>query len=427
MPLPLQLFSNNVEPMQLDAALDENESGDNGESTHNNGNDCLGTYLVDNANIDLESYSNSYIGLARINRLLFIADHCVQLRVEALRTALNYVKDSTYNVNIYSQIYRKLADTLAVTGVNPESMIGPIDTNWIETKTKKAALKLEKLDTDLKNYKSNSIKESIRRGHDDLGDHYLDCGDLSNALKCYSRSRDYCTSGKHVLNMCLNVIKVSIYLQNWSHVLTYVAKAEGTPEYSSSSSIATRLHCAAGLSDLASKKYKNAAKHFLAANFDHFTPDYGEMLSANNVAIYGGLCALASFDRNELQKNIISNSAFKLFLELEPQLRDAITKFHDSKYANCLSILDELRDNLLLDIYLAQHVCVLYSHIRNRALIQYFSPYLSADMNKMSLAFNTSVTSLEDELMQLILDGQIQARIDSHNKILYAKDVDQRT
>ena len=37
-----------------------------------------------------------------------------------------------------------------------------LDTTWIETMSKKAALKLEKLDTDLKNYKSNSIKESIR-------------------------------------------------------------------------------------------------------------------------------------------------------------------------------------------------------------------------------------------------------------------------
>lgn len=45
------------------------------------------------------------------------------------------------------------------------------------------------------------------------------------------------------------------------------------------------------------------------------------------------------------------------------------------------------------------------------------SPYLSADMRKMAAAFNTSVPSLEDELMQLILDGQIQARIDSHNKV----------
>ena len=61
--------------------------------------------------------------------------------------------------------------------------LSPTLLEWIETRSKKAALKLEKLDTDLKNYKSNSIKESIRRGHDDLGDHFLDCGDLSNALK----------------------------------------------------------------------------------------------------------------------------------------------------------------------------------------------------------------------------------------------------
>ncbi len=30
-------------------------------------------------------------------------------------------------------------------------------------------------------------QESIRRGYDDLGDHYLDMGDLQNALKAYSR------------------------------------------------------------------------------------------------------------------------------------------------------------------------------------------------------------------------------------------------
>ncbi len=35
----------------------------------------------------------------------------------------------------------------------------------------------------------------------------------------------------------------------------------------------------------------------------------------------------------------------------------------------------------------------------------------------MAAAFNTSVSSLEDELTQLILDGQISARIDSHAKV----------
>jgi COP9 signalosome complex subunit 1 len=42
-----------------------------------------------------------------------------------------------------------------------------------------------------------------------LADHFLDMGDLTNALKCYSRSRDYCSSTKHIISLCLNVIKVN--------------------------------------------------------------------------------------------------------------------------------------------------------------------------------------------------------------------------
>ncbi|XP_033630470.1 COP9 signalosome complex subunit 1-like isoform X2 [Asterias rubens] len=427
MPLPIQMFGpqGQVEAMQVDM---QPEGSDSPEEL---------TYTVDNPTMDVDSYAMWYSGLAKINRLLFVAAHCPTLKIEALRLALSYTQ-TTYNTQMYQIIQRKLTEAVSSTSILPDAVIGvvhnvpPFDTQWVESTNKKAALKLEKLDTDLKNYKSNSIKESIRRGHDDLGDHYLDQGDLSSALKCYSRARDYCTSAKHVVNMCLNVIKVSIHLQNWSHVLSYVNKAEATPEISESHreskdnlTIVTKLKCAAGLAELAMKKYKPAAKYFLQAIFDHC--EFSDLLSANNVAMYGGLCALASFDRQELQKNVISSSSFKLFLELEPQLRDIIFMFYESKYGSCLRLLDECRDNLLLDMYLAPHVNTLYSQIRNRALIQYFSPYVSADMSKMATSFNTTIPELEDELMQLILDGQINARIDSHNKILYARDVDQRS
>ncbi|KAK7111352.1 hypothetical protein V1264_011001 [Littorina saxatilis] len=466
MPLPLQqgLFQGQaaVEPMQVDGAPEEN---DNIEEEPQ--------YTVENPSLDLEQHASQYTGLARLHRLMFIADHCPSLRVEGLRMALNYVM-TTYNTNLYGIIHRKLQEAVSSSSSLPDAVAGsvhnvpPLDVPWMETTAKKAAFKLEKLDTDLKNYKSNSIKESIRRGHDDLGDHYLDCGDLTNALKCYSRARDYCTNPKHVVNMCLNVIKVSVYLQNWSHVLSYVNKAEATPDSESTTkeanlTVQSRLKCAAGLADLATRKYKSAAKHFLQANFDHC--DFPELLSPSNVATYGALCALASFDRQELQHNVIGSSSFKQFLELEPQLRDILHNFYESKYAKCLKLLGDIKDNLLLDLYLAPHVsplytqirnralcqvssqCLvtctvvpvmkdlpgpptcppLYTQIRNRALCQYFSPYLSADMRKMASAFNTSVGALEDELMQLILEGQINARIDSHNKILYAKDIDQRS
>ena len=58
---------------------------------------------------DLETYSNSYIGLAKLQRLMFIADRCPQLRIEALRSAINYVQ-ITYNVNLYTQLHRKLQE-----------------------------------------------------------------------------------------------------------------------------------------------------------------------------------------------------------------------------------------------------------------------------------------------------------------------------
>ena len=107
--------------------------------------------------------------------------------------------------------------------------------------------------------------------------------------------------------------------------------------------------------------------------------------------MYAGLCALASFDRAELSRNIINQQNFKQFLELDPQLRDIIQYFYESRYGQCLALLDSIQDNLLLDIYLAPHVSTLYGQIRNRAWIQYFSPYISADMNRMASAFNTTV------------------------------------
>ncbi|XP_051163112.1 COP9 signalosome complex subunit 1 isoform X2 [Leptopilina boulardi] len=419
-----KLMKEYVEPMQVDAPVEDN---DNAEEE---------SYIVENPTLDLEVYANSYTGLAKLYRLIYIADHCPTLRIEALKMAITYVM-TTYNVSLYLSLHRRLSQAISTPGLpdvaaqSSSQDLPTIDQVWMESRSKKAALKLEKFDTDLKNYKSNSIKESIRRGHDDLGDHYLDCGDLANALKCYSRARNYCTSGKHVVNMCWNVLKVSVYLQNWTHVISYVTKAEDTPDFpdvhgkDSNLAIITKLKVAAGLAELATKKYKFAAKLFLQASLDHC--DFPELLSPGNVALYGGLCALATFDRHELQKQVIFSSSFKLFLELEPQLRDIIFKFYESKYASCLKLLDEIKDNILLDMYIAPHVNNLYTQIRNRALIQYFSPYLSADMRRMATAFNRTVSALEDELMQLILDGQIQARIDSHNKILYAKDVDQRS
>ena len=101
--------------------------------------------------------------------------------------------------------------------------------------------------------------------------------------------------------------------------------------------LVTRLKCAGGLADLMTRKsvnitlyflimissyptyttpsnliipliqshihrYKSAARQFLEASLDHC--ECPDLMSPNNVAIYGGLTALATFDRTELLKQV---------------------------------------------------------------------------------------------------------------------------
>lgn len=60
-----------------------------------------------------------------------------------------------------------------------------------------------------------------------------------------------------------------------------------------------------GLAELAGRKYKVAAQNFLRINLDFW--DCSDVMTPNDVAIYGGLCALATFNRLELQNSVISN------------------------------------------------------------------------------------------------------------------------
>ncbi|KAH9244443.1 hypothetical protein BASA81_013950 [Batrachochytrium salamandrivorans] len=104
-----------------------------------------------------------------------------------------------------------------------------------------------------------------------------------------------------------------------------------------------------------------------------------------------------------------------------------IYAFYSLNFRASIEIMGKMKNNLLLDMYLHDHVENLYQLIRKRALVQYFYPFVTVDMNKMATSFNCSVSELEREVATLIGDGHIQARIDSHNKILCAKQKNQRS
>ncbi|XP_010255512.1 PREDICTED: COP9 signalosome complex subunit 1 [Nelumbo nucifera] len=373
--------------------------------------------IISSEQMDVEAYASLYSGRTKITRLLFIADQCgnQSMQLEALRMAYDEIKKGE-NTQLFREVVQKI-----------DGRLGPayrMDQAWADNVDRRAEQRKEKLENELNSYRTNLIKESIRMGYNDFGDFYYAHGALGDAFKNYVRTRDYCTTSKHIIQMCLNAILVSIEMGQFTHVNSYVSKAEQTPDALDPVTVA-KLRCAAGLAHLDGKKYKLAARKFLETG-PELGNNYTEVIAPQDVATYGGLCALASFDRTELKNKVIDNLNFRNFLELVPEVRELIHDFYSSHYASCLEYLENLKANLLLDIHLYDHVETLYNQIRHKALIQYTHPFVSVDLRMMASAFKTSVAGLEKELEALITDNQIQARIDSHNKILYARHADQR-
>ena len=254
-------------------------------------------------------------------------------------------------------------------------------------------------------------------GHEDLANHFYSSGNLPNAFKSYSRMRDFCTAPKHILDMSLQIIRVCIEQGNYLSVQSHAAKIKNvqkTPE--EEKSLCPKLGAAMGLAHLSSGSYFNAAKYFLECPAT-LGSSFNDVISSNDVAVYGGLCALASMDRNQIKAEVLDNTNFRSYLELEPHIRRAIAYFHTAKYSACLQILEEYKNDYLLDIYLQRHVKPLYDSIRSKSIVQYFIPFSCVSLGSMAMAFATDESTLEKELVGMIGGGALDARIDTKNRV----------
>ncbi|GMH42853.1 hypothetical protein BSKO_10772 [Bryopsis sp. KO-2023] len=365
------------------------------------------------APFDIEVYISNYSSHTKVDRLLFIAKKCVGTgsELEALKLAADLVKENQ-DTTCYSQICAAIAGRL---GASYE-----VDCAWVERVDARAAARQEELEQHLHGFKTNLIKESIRMGYNDLGNFFYERGMLQESFKNYLKTRDYCTTPTHVIHMCLSVMKVSLEMGGYSHLGTYLRKAEQLPEDGKDKIVDAKLNCLAGLKELEAKKYKYAARKFVQVDAELGTR-YNDVIAPQDVATYGGLCAMASFDRKELKAKVVDNIGFREFLELVPEVRECIYDFYKSQYASCLANLARMKSSLALDLFLHSHVEDLYKHIRQKALIQYTAPFSSVNLTPMAEAFSVCISDLEKELAALIMENQIKARIDSHKKILYAQ------
>ncbi|KAL9105109.1 MAG: hypothetical protein Q9163_000027 [Psora crenata] len=274
-------------------------------------------------------------------------------------------------------------------------------------------------------------------GYEDLGKHYHCIGDLSNAIRCFNKMHDFITSNAHLIKMVLHNIHVSIDQKNWYNITVNASRiwSNGQTKYEEAKKHSAKLSSALGIAQLGFHNFRTAAEEFIStdprmiqAKLDDPNDEesYNEVLTPNDVAIYGGLCALASFTRQELQTNVLEHKTFRAYLELEPHIRRAISFFIASKYSACLSILESSKTDYLLDIYLQSCLQQIYSRVRSKAIQQYFVPFSCVRLAVLADAFNTDEPTIEDELAQLIKCGSLPARLDLVDRVLLATTVDNR-
>lgn len=372
---------------------------------------------------DLDSYLSNYAGRTRYARLYLIGTTSTVLASEALKAAVTEAKTG-HDVERYTSAIAALKPHLA-----PGDEDGVLDQAWVEKIEKQNKAESNRLEAELKGYKNNLIKESIRMGNEDLGAHYHAIGDLNSATKAYGRMRDYCTTPAHIASTSFRVIEVAIDQNNWLAVQSSVHKIRNLQlKADDDAKSQPRTQAAMGLSLLHSGEYRDAALGFL--NTDPSLGDkYNEVLTSNDVAVYGGLCALASMDREELQTRVLDNASFRNFLEMEPHIRRAINFFCSAKYAQCLDILEAYHADYLLDLHLQRHVSKLYALIRTKSIVQYFAPFSRVTLDSMAKTFAKSDAHppIEDELVELISTGTLKAKIDLEHRVLIADRVDVRS
>ena len=273
-------------------------------------------------------------------------------------------------------------------------------------------------------------------GYDDLGRHFHQIGNLGEAAKAYSKEREYCQLPSHITIMIFRLINVYVDQESWLSVESNVQKLRSSTQKPGEPDKAdAKLSAVMGLAQLATRNYDTAAISFLncdprmlQAKLDDPNDEeaYNEVLTPNDIATYGTLCALASMDRGELQSKVLDSSSFRSYLELEPQLRQAISSFVAGKYSACLGILESYRIDYLLDVYLSRHFIDLFRRIRNKAIIQYFVPFSCVTFEALASAFNTDEDIIVQSLNALIRSDVLSAHLDIENRHLVATKIDSR-
>ncbi|KAH7830793.1 putative PCI domain containing protein [Monocercomonoides exilis] len=363
--------------------------------------------------MSVSDYLAQYKGHMQTERIELISSNLKGIPDTFLKNAYNELKDG-YNPDKFENFCKKarmLGCSLAVNNTMTDGM------------KEKAKAELDRLTEDLSTYKGKLEREGTYLTHVKLGEHALSMGDWKAAQANFAASSNYTSGLKEQLEVCVNLIRSGVYGHNPSLIYNAVSKIGSAPLDMSEQDhrvISSIAQCGAGIVYLWNEDYFQAARCLLECTID-IEGHFNEFLTCTDIAIIAALCTLASFSRQHMKNNVIHNTTFHKMTENVPEMKEAIDAYYQRDFKRCLSNVSEFKQTIRVIPLLEPFAAKLLSRIFVSCAKCYIQPFKVVDLKQMADEFNTTLEDIEKKVTQLVMNGEVQAMVDTHNHRLISR------
>lgn len=191
-----------------------------------------------------------------------------------------------------------------------------------------------------------------------------------------------------------------------------------------------KLTVANAVASLGQSDYKGAARGLLnisspqsgsiaavSSSRESTSTNTAHYISNADIGLYGVLCGMATLTRPEFKRLVLENAEFRPYLEHNSFLKDVMLQYYTSKFQSAIHILEKNMSRMLLDIHLFKHVAHLVGRIKDKMVELYFEPFKAVKLDKMAVSLGWDSKMLEHELVRLIQNGTLKARINTMTKV----------
>lgn len=321
---------------------------------------------------------------------------------------------------MYTSVHEKAVSRLGNAGPGAADEMFVVNTNRNHTATN------AQLEAKCKQFKANEDAANAQKTLEKMGDTYGQQGDYQQAIRQYEESNSqFRQNNEGFLRVANKIIQCSVDSGSFAdvaracHQIRKLDDRKDGKALLQGDSKAHAHHLIAGA--LSSMKDFNSLSG--AAQRLYNAPILGisspaTLLSAADLCNYVCLIALAFFSRQELAAVLQS---FKKYLEVRPVWAVIIDNYQSCSFAAVFTALEAMKKDLQLDIYIGRHVPRLFALIKNNAMINYFKPFNALRIPHIAQVFDMKEDEMEQKLINLIAEDKVMARIDSANKVIYAR------